>query len=107
VDPMAGFAPAGPAFSGAARAEPDPAMPGYEIIAPNITPGGVPASFSEEAFVARVAAGRTIQGSTMPWEAYARMTEEDVRSIYRYLRTLEPVERDTGPAHRVRGSFRG
>lgn len=33
----------------------------------------------------------------MPRAAYGRMTDDDVRAIYRYLRTLEPVERDTGP----------
>jgi mono/diheme cytochrome c family protein len=107
TDPMAGFAPSGPAFSGAARPEPDPAMPGYEIIAPNITPGGILASWSEDQFVARMAAGRMVKGSIMPWEAFARMTEEDVRSVYRYLRTIDPVDRETGPAHRERGSFKG
>ena len=33
----------------------------------------------------------------MPWGAYARMTDDDLRSVYRYLRSLAPVERRTGP----------
>jgi hypothetical protein len=34
----------------------------------------------------------------MPWGAYARMTESDVRSVYRYLRTLPPAIHETGAA---------
>ena len=33
----------------------------------------------------------------MPWGAYARMTEDDMRSVFRYLRTLPPVTHATGP----------
>lgn len=28
----------------------------------------------------------------MPWDAYSNMTEEDLSSIYSYLRTLKPVK---------------
>jgi hypothetical protein len=31
----------------------------------------------------------------MPWEAFQRMTETDLRAIYRYLQTLPPAQ--TGP----------
>jgi hypothetical protein len=34
----------------------------------------------------------------MPWGAYAHMTDEDLRSIYRYLKSLPPTRRDTGPS---------
>ncbi len=30
--------------------------------------------------------------SEMPWSVYARMTEEDLGSIYDYLRTVKPVK---------------
>jgi len=33
----------------------------------------------------------------MPWAAFGRMTDDDVRAIYRYLRSLDPVEHDPGP----------
>ena len=36
----------------------------------------------------------------MPWENFRRMTEDDMRSIYRYLRSLPPVKKVTGPSHR-------
>lgn len=108
LDPMAGFAPTGPAFSGG-EPEPDAAMAGYEVVAPNLTPDpttGHLASWSEDQFVSRLRAGRSVVGSYMPWEAFARMTDEDVRSMYRYLQTLDPVERDVGPTHRPAGSFK-
>jgi hypothetical protein len=41
--------------------------------------------------------GELIVGTPMPWGAYARMTEEDLRSLYRYLRGLQAVRHDTGP----------
>jgi mono/diheme cytochrome c family protein len=108
LNPLTGFAPSGPAFSGAAEPDPDPANKGFEIIAPNLTPDPVTGhivTWSEDAFVARFRGGRVIQGSIMPWEAFQRLTEDDVRSIYRYLQTVAPVERNTGPAHRPKGSF--
>ncbi len=109
LNPMTGFAPSGPEFSGAAEAEPDPTTRGFEIMAPNLTPDpstGHISAWSEDQFVARFQAGRAVAGSIMPWEAFQRMTEEDVRSIYRYLRTLPPVERNTGPPYRQAGSFK-
>jgi len=107
MDPLT-FTATGPAFSGGAMAEPDPYDSEYEIVPPNLTPDprtGIIADWSEKAFVERFRGGRIVAGSTMPWEAFQRMTEEDVRSLYTYLRSLEPVEHDTGPPHRLRGSF--
>jgi hypothetical protein len=37
------------------------------------------------------------QGTHMPWQAYARMSDDDLRAIFRYLRTVEPVENAVGP----------
>jgi hypothetical protein len=39
----------------------------------------------------------------MPWGAFARMTDDDVRAIYRYLRSLPAVENDTGPVLQDKG----
>jgi hypothetical protein len=33
----------------------------------------------------------------MPWGSYRRMTETDLRALYRYLHGLAPVRRDNGP----------
>lgn len=67
---------------------------------PNLTSDpktGKTAYFSEDAFVARMRAGRTLPGSPMPWVQFSRMDEDDLRAIYRYLRTIPPVQNDTGP----------
>jgi mono/diheme cytochrome c family protein len=103
VDPLDGFARTGALFSGEAEAEEDPTNPAQEIIAPNLTPDaetGHMASWSEDAFVARFRGGRVVKGSKMPWEAFARLTENDLRSIYRYLRTVPPTKRKLGPTVR-------
>lgn len=67
---------------------------------PNLTPDpktGRSAIFSEDDFVARFRAGRVIPGSPMPWQAFRLMTDDDIRAIYRFLRTLPPVVNDAGP----------
>lgn len=70
------------------------------IVTPNLTPAkaGRITTWSEEQFVGRFGAGVGIPGTHMPWRQYQTLTETDVRSIYRYLRTLEPVEQDPGPS---------
>jgi mono/diheme cytochrome c family protein len=55
---------------------------------PNITRGGRLASWSEDDFVARFRAGLLIEASRMPWIAYQGMHEDDLRSIYQYLKSL-------------------
>jgi len=67
---------------------------------PNLTPDpktGRSALFTEDQFVDRFHAGRIIPGSPMPWQAYRQMSDDDIRAIYRFLQTLEPVENDVGP----------
>ncbi|HTK69317.1 MAG TPA: cytochrome c [Candidatus Eisenbacteria bacterium] len=67
---------------------------------PNLTPDpktGRSALFSEDNFVARFRAGKVIPGSPMPWQALRSMTDDDIRAIYRFLRTLPPVVNDVGP----------
>jgi len=70
---------------------------------PNLTPDpktGVTARLTEDQFVARFRAGRILPGSPMPWQAFSRMAEDDLRAIYRFLKSLPPHENDTGPAVR-------
>jgi mono/diheme cytochrome c family protein len=66
---------------------------------PNLTPDprtGRITQWSEQDFVDRFRRGPTFAESLMPWGAYRRMTDEDLRAIYRYLRTLDPVQNETG-----------
>jgi mono/diheme cytochrome c family protein len=67
---------------------------------PNITSDpetGRLGKLNEDQFVARFRQGRVIPGSPMPWQAFSRLNEDDLRSIYRYLKTVPAVQRDNGP----------
>lgn len=63
-----------------------------QLVPPDITanPGtGRVALWTEDEFIARFRAGERIPGSPMPWQAFRRITEDDVRAIYRYLRSVK------------------
>ena len=78
---------------------------GFVLVPPNLTPEprtGRIAHWTEEGFVRRFRAGNAHPGSHMPWASYGRMSDDDLRAIFRYLRTLAPVENDTGPSRRPR-----
>lgn len=94
----------GPLFAGGApeAVEGDPSR---VLAPPNLTPDtatGRIARWSEDAFVARFRSPRVIPESFMPWEFFARMSDDDLRAIYRYLRSIPPVHNETGPSIRPR-----
>ena len=73
--------------------------PNVLLAPPNLTPHegtGYITSWSEEQFLTRFRGGKLVPETIMPWAAYGHMTNDDIRAIYRYLRTLAPVEHDTG-----------
>lgn len=94
-------------FGGGAPAMQDEADPSKEFGPPNLTPHpehGWLRTWSEDAFVQRFASGeRRYEGSVMPWENFRHMSDNDLRSIYRYLQSLPPVDFDPGPVHRDKG----
>lgn len=103
------FTPNGPAFSGGTPEASHGEDHDFEFAPPNLTSAsvGYTGRTTEDAFVARFkSAGRAHKSSIMPWESYSTMTENDLRSIYRYLRTVPPVEVDTGPPYRKIGSWK-
>jgi mono/diheme cytochrome c family protein len=74
-------------------------------VTPNLTPDpktGQIATWTEDEFVRRFRAGTLNEGTHMPWEAYRRMSDDDLRAVYRFLMSLEPVEHDTGPIVRLK-----
>lgn len=69
------------------------------FVPPNLTPDPRTSSIAEwtaDQFVSYFRQGEMVTGTPMPWGAYARMTDDDLRSVYMYLRTLPPVEHPTG-----------
>ncbi len=79
-----------------------------EFVAPNLTshPTGVTGRMSEDDFVKRIYLGRGYPSSIMPWEAFKNTTEADLRSVYRYLASLPPIDNDVGPTYRKQGSHK-
>jgi hypothetical protein len=38
--------------------------------------------------------GKLIQYSEMPWNSFARMSDNDLKAIYKYLHSLKPVHHE-------------
>ena len=63
--------------------------------ATNLTPDGTGLLYDEDGFlmVMRTGSlGASHMSPVMPWAFYAAMTDEDLKAIYAYLRTLTPVK---------------
>jgi mono/diheme cytochrome c family protein len=61
------------------------------FVTPNLTPDprwGWIATWPEEVFVARIHMGRQRTGSPMPWDGFRSMSDDDLRAIFRYLKTV-------------------
>ena len=74
--------------------------PGHVWAPPNITADpttGRLGAMTEDEFVARFRLGRVLPASPMPWQGLQRLAEDDLRAIYRYLKTVPPATRDVGP----------
>jgi len=94
----------GPRLSGGYRMA-DEVDASQVLVTPNLTPDSMTghiAQWTEDDFVARFRAGRRLPGSPMPWDSYALMREDDLRAIYRYLRSLAPVRHDVAPIVRAK-----
>ena len=90
----------GPMFGGGLVLDSHPA-PGRQFISPNLTPDprwGWIATWPEEVFVARIHQGAVHENSPMPWSAFKRMTDDDLRAIFRYLRTVPPAPGGPDPS---------
>lgn len=91
---------AGPIFGGGAQIE-SVSQPEKTFIPPNLTPHprwGWIASWPEDVFVARMKLGKQREGTPMPWHGIKRQSDDDLRAIYRYLRTVPPAEGGPDPS---------
>lgn len=67
----------------------------YKCITPNLTPDketGHLAAWTEETFVRRFRMGKVIKHSEMPWGPFSRMSDNNLKAIYRYLQTVKPIK---------------
>ena len=70
---------------------------------PNLTPDpstGHITAWTEEQFVARFKYA-VATDSPMPWATFSRISESDLRAMYRYLKTVPPVVQKTKENHPI------
>ena len=67
---------------------------GWKFTTPNLTDHetGVMKNWTETMFITRMKGGRVYENSPMPWASFASMDTVELTAIYRYLKSLDPVE---------------
>lgn len=71
--------------------------PELTFITPNLTPDpetGKIFTWTEEVFMHRFRQGIQIAGTPMPWGSYRNMDDLELKALYRYLRSVEPVHKE-------------
>lgn len=87
----------GPEYAGGFHFDASPETQGWQFNSPNLTPDeetGIMARWSEDQFIKRIKDGRVHMTSPMPWGTFNRMDTTDLRAIYLFLSTLEPVHNE-------------
>jgi Cytochrome c len=82
-------------FSGKGFFEADAFSEGYSFMSPNLTPHketGIIANWTEDQFIARFKLPRVHRGSPMPWGSFSRIDEVELKALYRFFQSLEPVD---------------
>ena len=69
------------------------------VTSPNLTPHKTSRIYgwTQDQFIERFRKGRIIQQSHMPWEPFSKMKTEELKAIYKYLQTLQPVDNFVAP----------
>lgn len=74
--------------------------PGSFVVTPNLTPDpetGRISNWTEERFIQRFRQGKLIKDSHMPWGPFKSFSDNDLKAIFGYLKSLDPVKNDPGP----------
>ena len=89
----------GPEYAGAAEFElideSGKIISGKHIVTSNLTPDtetGRISDWSQKDFIERFRKGRVIPGSPMPWGPFSRMSDLELKAVYKYLTSLDPVK---------------
>ncbi len=89
----------GPFFAGGLKFE---AADGSYCVTPNLTPDketGKITGWSAQQFIDRFRLKKIIAASDMPWDQFRNMSDNDLKAIYQYLKSLEPIKNATGPTY--------
>ena len=92
----------GEPFAGGLRMESSFEPEKYYFITPNLTPDSTGRIFgwTEEMFIKRFRQGKIYPGTHMPWGPFSRMSDDELKAIYNYLKSVKPV-RNAIPKTRV------
>ncbi|OLY91191.1 Cytochrome C oxidase, cbb3-type, subunit III [Cnuella takakiae] len=63
------------------------------LVTPNLTqhPSGRLWHWTEADFIKRFRMGRVIKHSHMPWESYKNMSDDELKAIFNYLKSIKPA----------------
>lgn len=89
----------GEPFAGGFIFKPEPLSMGYGFVSPNITPDvetGIMATWDEQTFMTRFKKNRVHKGSPMPWGSFSRINDLEVKALYKFLKSLDPVKNKIG-----------
>jgi len=64
------------------------------LFTPNLTTDSSSRIFgwSQQDFINRFRTGKVIPYSPMPWASYGRMTDDELKAIYKFLKTVKPAK---------------
>jgi Cytochrome c, mono- and diheme variants len=84
----------GPNYAGGLKFEAPTDSGMFFLTAPNLTPHptGRLNGWTQQQFIERFRRGPLYKETHMPWGPFSRMSDEDLKAIWNYLQTLEPVE---------------
>jgi mono/diheme cytochrome c family protein len=84
----------GEPFAGGMEMESSVEPDKYYFLTPNLTPDSTGRLFgwSQQMFVKRFRMGTLQPGTHMPWGPFSRMSDDELKAIYNYLKTVKPVK---------------
>jgi len=91
----------GPFFAGGLKFESSIEKGAY-CVTPNLTPDketGKMTGWTQQQFIDRFRLKKIIAASDMPWDQFRKMSDNDLKAIYQYLISLEPIKNATGPTY--------
>lgn len=89
-------------YAGGMAFPPSAETGGWAYITPNLTfdpATGVMNSWSEQDFINRFRLGRTYEATPMPWAPFKSLDDNDLKAIYRFLKSLPPAHTPTAGKH--------
>jgi mono/diheme cytochrome c family protein len=84
----------GEEFAGGLKFDTETDSGKYSLTTPNLTPDatGRLYGWTQDQFIARFRMGRIIKETHMPWGPFSRMSDDELKAIYKFLQTVKPVK---------------